>query len=460
MGSPTAPLGTAARSRLEAVVGERGLLVDPAVTRGFGADWTGRWTGEPLAVVRPRTATEIGGLLAACADLGLAVVPQGGNTGLVGGGVPRGGEVVLSTRRMTNADPVDVTARTITVDAGVTLATVQGLAAEAGLRFGVDLAARDAATIGGMVATNAGGIHVVACGPMARNLRGLEVVLADGSVFSRLGGLPKEATGYDLAALCAGSEGTLGVISRVRLALAPAIEHVAAAALGLASLEDAVAAAAVLPGRVPEIQAIEVVLAGGMELISAHARLPPLFDAAASCVLFLEVGGAADVLPALERASSIVGGVRATAVAEGQSGVRRLFAYRERQAEAIATLGIPHKLDVAVPLDRVTRFLAEVEQACATALGGARWFAFGHLAEGNLHVNVLPPAGIEPDAVDDAILDLVVANGGAISSEHGIGVAKARFLRLARDPADVAAMRAIKDALDPAGILNPGVLFG
>ena len=204
---------------LRAIVGEHHRLVDPGLRASYGTDWTRRFGGPAMAIVRPGTVDEVGAVLRTCADAGIGVVPQGGNTGLVGGSVPRGGEVVLSTLRLSTLEDVDPDAGEVTVGAGATLSAVQAVARRAGWDVGVDLGARDSATIGGMVATNAGGVNVLRYGPMRQQLLGFEAVLADGTILRRLPGMPKDNTGYDLGGLLTGSEGTLAVITRLRLRL-------------------------------------------------------------------------------------------------------------------------------------------------------------------------------------------------------------------------------------------------
>jgi FAD/FMN-containing dehydrogenase len=229
---------------LRAAVGERHCLTDPDLRASYETDWTRRFSGSALAVVRPGSTDEVAAVLRACASADVGVVPQGGNTGMVGGSVPRGGEVVVSLLRLDAIEPLDADAGEVTVGAGATLAAVQAAAGAGGWEVGVDLGARDTATIGGMVATNAGGVNVLRHGTMRDQLIGFEAVLADGSVISRLPGMPKDNTGYDLGGLLAGSEGTLAVITRIRLRLVPRLAHRAVGVIGFDDAPSAVAAAA------------------------------------------------------------------------------------------------------------------------------------------------------------------------------------------------------------------------
>lgn len=437
------------------IVGLAHVLTEPGMRATHEIDWTRRWRGRARCVVRPAGTGEVAAALAACHQAGTPVVPQGGNTGLVGGGVPRAGEVVLSLTRLDNLEPIDEAAAQVTVGAGATLADARAHVAPHGLDIGVDLAARDSATIGGMVATNAGGVHVLRHGPMRRQVAGVEAVLADGSVVRRLEGLGKDNTGYDLPGLLAGSEGTLGVITQVRLALVPAPRARVAALLAVEGVADALVILRRLR-RLPSLEAAEIVWADGVSLVCRHTGCPLPFPEPHPAYLLVECGASDDPTEALAKALASIPAVRDAAVATDRRGRERLWAYRERHTEAINAAGVPHKLDVTLPLGALTVFEREVRSCVAEHR--ARAILFGHLGDGNLHVNVL---GLPPgdEAVDDAVLRLAAAHGGSISAEHGIGVAKARWLHLTRSEADRAAMAAIKRALDPRGILNPGVIF-
>jgi len=441
---------------LAAAVGGSHVLTDAALRASYEIDWTRRFGGAALAVVRPNSTAEVAAVLRACADAGVAIVPQGGNTGLVGGGVPRGGEVLMSLRRLTEVGPVDDAAAEVTAGAGLTLAALQAHARRSGYAFGVDLGARDSATIGGMIATNAGGINVLRYGPMRAQLVGIEAVLADGSVIARLPGLPKDNAGYDLTSLLAGSEGTLAVITSARLRLVPLLSHRAVALVGLASTDAAVDVVATLRRDLP-LHAAEVFYADGLALVMRHAGLAPPFRTEHPAYLLLEVADRTDpseslIAPLAQiEADDVV-------VATDENGRHRLWQLRERHTEAVNAEGIPHKLDVAVPVARLGELERRVRSLVSSTAPAARAILYGHVGDGNLHVNLLglPP---EDGDVDEAILRLVIELGGSIAAEHGIGVAKARWLQAARGAADVAAMRAIKRGLDPSGILNPGVIF-
>ncbi len=456
---------------LTAIVGTSHVLQDREMTAGYSIDWTRRFAGTTPLVIRPGDTAETAAVMSSLAAARVPVVPQGGNTGLVGGSVPLAGEAVLSMRRLNGCEPVDELASQVTLGAGVTLADAQAHVAASGLSVGVDLAARDSATIGGMVATNAGGINVLRYGAMRAQVVGIEAVLADGTVVSHLAGLEKDNTGYDLGSLLAGSEGTLGIITRVRLRLHPTQPERATALLAFETAADAVSAAAALRRSLASLHALEAVFEGAMALVSRHLGVTPpvgslggrsgadaagggawlIAEAAARTDPSEELGAAVEELADL---------VVDAAVALDAPSRQRLWAFRENVTEAISAAGIPHKLDVTLPAARLAEFVDGVPDVVRAADPDAQPLLFGHLGDGNVHVNVLGPDGAEPsDAVDSAVLRYVAELGGSISAEHGIGTAKLSQLHLNRTEAELAAFGAIKRALDPAGLLNPNVLL-
>ncbi len=451
------------------IVGESHVLLNPDVTASYSTDWTRRFTGSTPLVVRPADTAQTAAVIAVLAAAAIAVVPQGGNTGLVGGSVPLANEAVLSMRRLDTCEPVDELASQVTLGAGVTLAEAQAHAAASGLSVGVDLAARHSATIGGMVATNAGGINVLRYGAMRAQVVGIEAVLADGTVVSHLAGLVKDNTGYDLGGLLAGSEGTLGVVTKARLRLHPAQTEYATALLAFGSACDAVAGAASLRRNVDSLHALEAIFDSAMALVSSHLGVPPPVGntgdlcngTTGAAWLVVEAAARSDPSDELGEAVANLGGlVVDAAVALEPAARERLWAFRENLTEAISASGIPHKLDVTLPAARLAEFADGVSGVVRVADPDAVPLLFGHLGDGNVHVNVLGPHGREPsDAVDDAVLRYVAGLGGSISAEHGIGTAKLSHLHLSRTPQELAAFRAIKQALDPQGVLNPNVLL-
>jgi FAD/FMN-containing dehydrogenase len=450
-------------AELRSAVGSDHVLLDADLRSSYETDWTGRFTGESRAVVRPSAAAEVAQVLFACADARVPVVVQGGNTGLVGGSVPppaspaRSPAVVLVTTRLTELGAVSVAARQVTAGAGVRLAALSAHARSAGLDFGVDLAARDSATVGGMVATNAGGIRVLRYGSMREQVAGVEAVLADGRIVSRLDGLAKDSTGYDIGHLLAGSEGTLAVLTRLRLRLVPAERDRAVALVAVDGTAEAIDLLAALRPVLPGLCAAELSFAAGLALVAHHLGVRPPLAGTGGAYVLVETAGQDnqldDLVGALERCPQVLDAtVAASATDRGQ-----LWALREGHTEAISTIGMPVKLDVSVPMDRLAEFVDLLPDAVARIEPAARLIIFGHLAEANLHVNILDADDAE--GVTAAVLSQVASLGGSISSEHGVGRAKARWLGLSRSPAEIDAMRSIKAAFDPLGVLNPGVIF-
>ena len=443
---------------LAPVVGDAHVLVDDDVRAAHETDWTRRFAGRAAAVVRPAASAEVAEVLRTCARHGAGVVPQGGNTGLVGGSVPRDGEVVLLLTRLTELGEVDRATLQVSAGAGVTLAALQEHARAAGLDAGVDLAARDSATVGGLVACDAGGLRALRHGTVRARVAGLEAVLADGSVISRMSGLVKDNAGFDLPSLLVGSEGTLGVITRVRWQLVPRLDSRALAFVPLASLGAAADLLAELRPRMPSLVAAEFITDEGLALVLDHLDASaPLAERAPAYVL-LECGATADPLEELAEALSAAGLDEAAVVAGDAASRERLWRLREAHTEAIAAAGIPHKLDVGVPLERLGEFAERVAALIAERAPEARLILFGHLGDGNVHVNVLG-LDAEDEQTDVAVLRLAAECGGTISAEHGVGVAKAPWLGLVRSEEELDAMRAIKRALDPEGLLNPGAVL-
>ncbi len=461
-GDPAAPSSIA--QLLAGVVGAAHVLADADVVAGYTTDWTGRFSGPASLVVRPGATSEVAGVLRACLGARVPVVVQGGNTGLVGASVPPPAgasppPAVLSTARLDRIGQVDEASCQITAGAGATLAAVQAAAREADLTFPVDLAARDSATIGGMAATNAGGVHVLRHGPMRNQVVGAEAVLADGSVLTHLAGLLKDNSGYDWPQLLVGSEGTLGVITAVRLRLVPRHPERAVALVGVESTADAVELAAEMRRLSDGLSAAEVFYDDGLDLVCRHGGFDPPLRTRRPVYLLLEAVGRRSVVDQLAAALAEADvDDAATALSGDEAGVARLWAYRERHSEAVSRIGVPHKLDVTVPVSALADFERAVRGLVAEGWPGSTLVLFGHVVDGNLHVNVVGPPP-EDESVDGAVLELVASFGGSISAEHGVGRAKTPWLGLSRTPAELATMRVMKDALDPAGILNPGVLL-
>jgi FAD/FMN-containing dehydrogenase len=446
---------------LRAVVGDGHVLSDPALTASYETDWTRRFHGRSRCVVRPGSTDDVAAVLRLCARAGVAVVPQGGNTGLVGASVPADGEVVLSTARLGEITDLETDQAHVTAGAGVTVVALQQFARAHQLAFGVDLAARDSATIGGLVATNAGGVNVVRYGGTRDQVVGLEAVLADGSVIRRLETLPKDNTGYDLLGLLPGSEGTLAVITAVRLRLWPLLTKRSVALLALDSTAAAIAALRALRPRLPSLESAELFLPTGLALVRAHTGLPEPVPGQPAAYLLVECADRTDpsdeLYAALEAVGELVPGVADVVIGEDAPTRERLWRYREAHTESISAQGVPLKLDIALPLPRLDEALTALPEVVRRVSPSARTIVFGHLNEGNLHVNVLDAE--DAHGVTDAVLRYAASCGGSISAEHGVGRSKAQWLSLTRSAAEIEAMRAVKRALDPEGMLNPGVIF-
>lgn len=454
--SDVEPSGVDLLRALRDAVGAAHVLTDPGLMDQYVVDWSRRFGGPATAVVRPASTEEVAAVLRACAAHDVPVIPQGGNTGLVGGSVPGDRDatppVILSTRRLDLIGEVDPLSGQVTAGAGATLGDLRRRVGEAGWSYGVDLAARDSATIGGTVATNAGGIHVIAHGMTRAHVVGLEAVLPDGSVISHLSGMLKDNTGYDLGALLCGSEGTLAVITAVRLRLRRPVGRTTVALVGCGSYQEALdlMSAAVAPGFL--LLAAEVIDEQGMGLAARLAGTSWPLAQRHPVVLLLEVvdGGDASGIVGLDDADVAVGLDAAEQA--------RLWSFRELQAEAFSSLGVTHKLDVSVPLPVLARCADELRVIVGSAADVGAFGVFGHLADGNIHLEIHGPAP-EDTTVDLAVLRCVARYGGSISAEHGVGRAKAAELHLCRSSAEIAAMRALKAAWDPAGLMNPGVIF-
>ena len=442
---------------LREIVGPGHVLSAAELVAPYATDWTRRFSGPCLAVVRPGSTAEVARVVAACAEANIAMLPQGGNTGLVGGGVPAthpgpmGLPVIVSLRRLSHISEVDQLSGQLTAGAGALLGDVQRHAAAAGWMYGVDLAARDSASIGGTVATNAGGIHVIAHGMTRAQLTGIEAVMPDGSVVSHLEGLLKDNTGYDLASLLCGSEGTLGIITAVRLRLHRPPGRTSVALIGSPSYASALE---LMSSATSPVLAAEVIDDTGMDLAGKVTGLAWPLAQRWPLVVLLELidgGDGSGFESLLDDESDAV-------VACDAAERARLWDYRERQSEAFSSLGIVHKLDVSVPLASLAACADELRSVVDAFSDVTVFGVFGHLADGNIHVEIAGPDA-DDTRVDHAILECVARYGGSISAEHGVGRAKAGELHLCRSAAEIAAMRAIKRALDPAGLMNPGVLL-
>lgn len=445
---------------LRKILGDKHVLMDPDVMSGYVQDWTGRWQGEALAVVRPASTDEVIRVVQLCATTKTPIRAQGGNTGLVGGATPQHGEILLSTRRLDDVGPIDVDGQTISVGAGTSLAGVQSHAREHGFDIAIDFAARQSATIGGIVASNAGGERVLRHGMTRFQVRGLEAVLADGSHITRMSGLPKNNAGYDLTQLLIGSEGTLAIITRVLLQLIPLHTMRTVALVAVADTHDACSLVSNVRHMLPALEAAEVFHDNGLQMVLEHTGTPAPFRDSYPTYVLLETAGhmstTHDLVAALENEVQVLDAV----VADDPTGRRNLWALREAHSEAINAAGTPIKLDVAVPLSRLSEFEARLHEVIENQAPRTQIVTFGHIAEGNLHINLLGASSADTDgSLSEAILQLTSACGGSVSAEHGVGRAKARWLNLSREQKDIDVMHAIKMTLDPDNLLSPGTIF-
>ena len=457
------------------IIGASRVLVAADDVAPFCTDWRGRYSGNALCVALPGSTEEVAAVVRACVAAGVAVVPQGGNTGLCGGATPTGGEVVVSLRRMNRIRAIDADNNSITVEAGCTLHAVQEAAREADRLFPLSLAAEGSATIGGNLSTNAGGVQVLRYGNARELTLGLEVVLADGRIWNGLRALRKDNTGYDLKHLFIGAEGTLGLITAATLKLFPRPRTHATAWVAVPDPASAVR----LLGRLRDaagdnVTAFEIVARPALELVLRHipnAR-DPLLGKPAWQVL-IELGGSSDMggdlSATLERALEAAaedGIVNDAVLAASEAQTAALWALRENVSEAQKIEGISIKHDIAVPVSRIAEFIARADAALRAAFPEVRIICFGHIGDGNLHYNQSRSDAQSNDefiaqtgAVNRIVHDLVHGLGGSISAEHGLGQLKREEVLRYKSQTEMDLMRAVKQALDPRGLMNPGKLL-
>jgi FAD/FMN-containing dehydrogenase len=449
---------------LSEIVGKSNVLTSPEDTAPYLTDWRRQYSAAAECVVRPASTGEVARVVAACAREGVAIVPQGGNTGLSGGSVPTGArrEVVLSLGRMNRIRAIDALNDTLTAEAGCVLAAVQRAADEAGRLFALSLAAEGSCQIGGNLSTNAGGVNVLRYGSAREQVLGLEVVLPDGRIWNGLRGLRKDNTGYDLKQLFLGAEGTLGIITAAVLRLHPKPSASATAWIGLASPRAAVELLAALHERLGErISAFELVSRECLNAVLHHSKdiQDPLSKPYPWYVLAEAAdSGSADALRSrLEEALADCAerrGLGDAAIAQSLEKARALWRIRESIPEAQFS-NVKH--DVSVPVSRTPDLIERLEQSIRQKFPAAQLYAFGHVGDGNIHYNVGPAALIkERAAVNRIVYDAVAALEGSISAEHGLGQLKRDEVAERKDPLELELMRALKQALDPRGLMNPG----
>lgn len=459
-------------ARLAAILGPKGLTCDADAIAPWLTDWRGRYHGAAAALASPASTAEVAAVVRLCGERGVAIVPQGGNSSMVGGATPpaEGGALLLSLRRMNRIRRLAVADRLAVAEAGVILATLHEAADAEGLRFPLSLGAKGSATIGGLCATNAGGTQVLRFGTMRALVQGIEAVLPDGQVFDGLAALKKDNRGPDLKQLLIGAEGTLGIITAATLTLVPKPVATATAWVGVASPHAALALLRRLEANGLAIESFEVIPADSLALVLAHipdTRAP--LAAAHRWHALIEATGGAETEAALTTALGAAleqGEIADAVLAASQAQAAAFWKIRESVSEAERASGPAVQHDVSVPVAAMPDFMIDGAAAVERAFPGTHASGFGHLGDGNIHFHVRAPAGVDAARWADTdgppisrfVYDLVIAAGGSISAEHGIGQMKLDAFARTADPARLAMLRALKQALDPRGIMNPGKL--
>jgi len=454
----------------------KSIIIDPSDIAPWLVDWRGRFHGAAPAILAPRSTEEVAAIAVAARDHRVPLVPQGGNTSMVGGATPPadGGAFLLSMRRMARIRAVDADAGLAIAEAGVILDTLDMTARDHGLRFPLTLGARGSATIGGLVSTNAGGTQVLRFGTMRGLVAGVEAVLLDGTVHDGLSALKKDNRGYDIDQLLIGSEGTLAIITAATLRLVPAVAARAVAWIGLSGPDVALRLLRRLQAATDRIESFEILPAETLAAAIAHdpaARAPLDGDHAWHVLVEATAPSTEGEAPTalLERlvGSALEAGLAQDAViAASEAQAAAFWRIRDSLSAAERALGPATQHDISIPVDAMPRFMLDASAACEARFPGARASGFGHLGDGNVHFHVRAPKGTDPArwyGEDAAVVtrfvdDLVVAVGGSISAEHGIGQMKIDELERLSSPARMSILRSVKAAFDPHGLLNPGKL--
>ncbi len=470
------PQQTRLLDSLAAALPSKSIVTDRAAIAPWETDWRKRWHGHAPILFQPGSVAEVQAIVAAAAREHVPLVPQGGNSSMVGGATPPadGSAVILSLRRLNRVRSLDADAGLAIAEAGVILSDLHQAAIDAGRRFPLTLGARGSATIGGLVSTNAGGTQVLRWGTMRGLVAGVEAVLPDGSLYEGLSALKKDNRGYDLTQLLIGAEGTLGIVTAATLRLVPAIAARAVAWIGLASPEAALRLLRRFEAAGDAVESFELLPTESLDAVLTHipGTRAPLADEHQWHVLIEAVTSDSDA----PSPTTFVERVLATAAADGlvddaviaasEAQADAFWRIRESISDAERATGPAAQHDISVPIEAMPRFLIEAAQACEARFPGTRASGFGHLGDGNVHFHVRAPAGAdratwlaeEAPGVTRFVDDLVVAAGGSISAEHGIGQMKLTELERLSPPARMAALRAIKRAFDPLGLFNPGKL--
>lgn len=443
-------------------LGDRGVITDAAELAPYCHDWRHMFQGRPRCVVLPRTTQEVAEVVRLCAATDTTIVPHGGNTGLSGGATPdpSGQQVVLSLSRMNAIRAIDVVGETIEVEAGCILQTAQEAVVEHGLLLPISLASEGSAQIGGVVSTNAGGTNVLRYGMARARTLGLEVVTAEGKILNGLRRLRKDNAGYDWKQWFIGCEGTLGIVTAAVLQLAPLPRHRVTALLAIPTTQDAIQVLCAARRAIGEtLTGFELMSGAALELVARHQHLKVPLGEAAWYVL-LEASSSLTGLR--EATESLLGEmleqglVRDGVIAESERQATELWALRESITEAESKEGRSFKHDVSVPISAIPEFLRVADATVCAQFPGVRINAFGHAGDGNIHYNIIVPAGTDPSRLNPVVHDVVVAFGGSISAEHGIGQYRVNELLRCRADTEIQLAQRIKHALDPDNRLNPG----
>ncbi|WP_270936664.1 FAD-binding oxidoreductase [Falsiroseomonas oryzae] len=470
---PDTPVSPTLLDRLSAILGPRGLLTDPADIAPHLTDWRGLYQGASPAVARPASTEEVAAVVRLCAETRTPLVPQGGNTSMVGGAVPdeSGRHLVLALTRMNRIREIDTADMTMTVEAGLVLKAAQDAAAEAGCLFPLSLGAEGTATIGGVLSTNAGGNTTVRYGNARELMLGLEAVLPDGSVWNGLRRLRKDNTGYALRHLLVGAEGTLGVVTAAVLRLFPRPRDAAVAFCAVADEDAALALFRRFRDRDDSaVRAFEYMSGTGVDLAVKHIEGVALpLESRADHYVLVDLAssrpdaGLRDMAEAVLAEAMEAGEVADAAIAANEAQAQKIWRIREEHPEAQKREGASVKNDVSVPVSKVPEMIRRCSAALAALIPGSRPVPFGHIGDGNIHMNLEQPEGMDPAAflarshdIMDCVNAVVRDLGGSFSAEHGIGRLKTDMMEAWRGGPELAAMQAIKRALDPHGIMNPG----
>ena len=470
MSKPTAAPSPALLKRFIAIVGEKYAITDTAAQEPYLVEMRHRWHGRTSVVLRPGTVAEVSEILKLANDTGTAIVPQGGNTGLVGGQLPYRGEIILSLNRLDKIREVDPVSNTITCDAGVTLQRAREAAAAADRLYPQLLPSEGTCTIGGNLSTNAGGTAAIAYGIARSHVLGIEVVLADGRVLNNLNKLKKDNTGYDLKNLFIGAEGTLGIITAAVLRLVPRPRSVETAWAGVPSVEAAVELLGLATERTGGgVTSFEMMAQMGVEIVVRHGpnmRYPLTKQYPYSVLIELSSqarSGLRETLEEILAEGNARGLVLDATIADNLAQGKEFWRLREMFGELQRHEGASIKHDVSVPIASIPAFIKEANAAAVKLIPGARPLPFGHVGDGNIHYNITQPVGANAaefmkreEDVHDAVFAVVAKYNGSISAEHGVGIVKRDRLPQVKDKVAIELMRTLKRTLDPKGILNPG----